>query len=160
MNILSRRPTIHNFYFYFLVLWSICWDSELVGFYWMWAKIITIKRTKDLNYSSLCALNGFNTRVAQFELNYWNKWTFPWHSNLNEWMNWDAPVNVEYSSKWWWKPKHLCVKIAFVWLKSKEMLIYYYTDQRSKPTRDVTRGSTARWWRPCPKSYDKTCFFL
>ncbi len=48
----------------------------------MWAKIITIKRTKDLNYFSLCALNLFNTRVSQFELNYWNKWTFPWHSNL------------------------------------------------------------------------------
>ncbi len=24
----------------------------------------------------------FNTRVSQFELNYWNKLTFPWHSNL------------------------------------------------------------------------------
>ncbi len=48
----------------------------------MWAKIITIKRTKDLNYFSLCALNLFNTRVSQFELNYWNKWTFPQHSNL------------------------------------------------------------------------------
>ncbi len=39
----------------------------------MWAKIITIKRTKDLNYFSLCAFNLFNTRVSQFELNYWNK---------------------------------------------------------------------------------------
>ncbi len=48
----------------------------------MWAKIITIKRTKDLNYFSLCALNLFKFRVSQFELNYWNKWTFPWHSNL------------------------------------------------------------------------------
>ncbi len=48
----------------------------------MWAKIITIKRTKDLNYFSLCALNLFNTRVSQFELNYWNKLTFTWHSNL------------------------------------------------------------------------------
>ncbi len=35
-------------------------------------KIITIKRTKDLNYFSLCALYLFNTRVSQFELNYWN----------------------------------------------------------------------------------------
>ncbi len=42
----------------------------------------TIKRAKDLNYFSLCALNLFNTRVSQFELNYWNKWTFPWHSNF------------------------------------------------------------------------------
>ncbi len=41
-----------------------------------------IKRTKDLNYFSLCALNVFNTQVSQFELNYWNKWTFPRHSNL------------------------------------------------------------------------------
>ncbi len=48
----------------------------------MWAKIITSKRTKDLNYFSLCALHLFNTRVSQFELNYWNKWTFPRHSNL------------------------------------------------------------------------------
>ncbi len=48
----------------------------------MWAKIITIKRTKDLNYFSLCALNLFKTRVSQFELNYWNKLTFPWHSSL------------------------------------------------------------------------------
>ncbi len=30
----------------------------------------------------MCALHFFNTRVSQFELNYWNKWTFPWHSNL------------------------------------------------------------------------------
>ncbi len=67
-----------------LVLWSIiiCWDSELVVFCWMWTKIITIKRTKDLNYFSLCAFNLFNTRVSQFELNYWNKLTFPRHSNL------------------------------------------------------------------------------
>ncbi len=36
---------------------------------------------QDLNYFSLCALNLFNTRVSQFELNYWNKWTFPRHSN-------------------------------------------------------------------------------
>ncbi len=48
----------------------------------MWAIIITIKRTKDLNYFSLCALKLFNTRVSKFELNYWNKWTFPRHSNL------------------------------------------------------------------------------
>ncbi len=48
----------------------------------MWAKITTIKRTKDLNYFSLCALNLFNTRVSQFELNYWNKGTFPRHTNL------------------------------------------------------------------------------
>ncbi len=45
-------------------------------------KIITIKRTKDLKYFSLCAFNLFNTQVSQFEFNYWNKWTFPWHSYL------------------------------------------------------------------------------
>ncbi len=44
-------------------------------------KIITIKRTKDLNYFSLCAFHLFNTQVSQFELNNWNKLTFPWHSN-------------------------------------------------------------------------------
>ncbi len=43
----------------------------------MWAKIITIKRSKDLNHFSLCALNLFNTRVSQFELNYWNYWDAP-----------------------------------------------------------------------------------
>ncbi len=48
----------------------------------MWAKIITIKRTKDLNYFSLCAFNLFNKRVSQCEMNYWNKWTSPRHSNL------------------------------------------------------------------------------
>ncbi len=41
-----------------------------------------LKKNKDLNYFSLCALNLFNTRVSQFKLNYWNKWTFPRHSNL------------------------------------------------------------------------------
>ncbi len=45
-------------------------------------KIITIKRTKDLNYFSLCALNLFNSQVSQFVFNYWNKGTFPQHSNL------------------------------------------------------------------------------
>ncbi len=50
--------------------------------FFKWAKIITIKITKDLNYFSLCALHLFNTRVSQYELNYWNKWTFPRHSNL------------------------------------------------------------------------------
>ncbi len=48
----------------------------------MWAKIITIKKNRDLNYFSLCALNLSNTWISQFKLNYWNKWTFPRHSNL------------------------------------------------------------------------------
>ncbi len=41
-----------------------------------------LKEPKTKNYFSLCALNLFNTRVSQFELNYWNKWTFPRHCNL------------------------------------------------------------------------------
>ncbi len=57
----------------------------MVCFCSMWAKIITIKRTKDLKYFSLYALNLFNTRVSQFELNYWNKWTF--HNII---IYWDA----------------------------------------------------------------------
>ncbi len=48
----------------------------------MWAKIFTIKRTKDLNDFSLCAFNLFDTQVSKSELNYWNKWTFPRHYNL------------------------------------------------------------------------------
>ncbi len=55
----------------------------------MWAKITTIKWTKDLNYFNLCALNLFNTQVSQFELNYWNKLTF--HDIL---IYWYAPVYV------------------------------------------------------------------
>ncbi len=38
--------------------------------YKKFCKIYTIKRSKDLNYFSMCALNLFNTRVSQFELNY------------------------------------------------------------------------------------------
>ncbi len=56
----------------------------------MWSKIITIKITKDLNYFSLYALDLFNTQVLQFELKYWNKWTFL--------IYWDAPVYTAYSS--------------------------------------------------------------
>ncbi len=52
----------------------------------MWAKIITIKGTKDLNYFSLCVLNLFNTQVSQFEFNYWNEL---FHDIL---IYWDAPV--------------------------------------------------------------------
>ncbi len=85
MNILSRRPTIHTFFF-LLVLWSIqiFWDSELVGFCLMWAKIITIKRTKDLNYLSLCANLSWITEINE-----------PFHNIL---IYWDGPVLI-YSSK-------------------------------------------------------------
>ncbi len=51
-------------------------------FFLMWAKIITIKRTKDLNYFNMCAFNLFNTQVSQFEFHYWNKLTFSRHSIL------------------------------------------------------------------------------
>ncbi len=56
----------------------------------MWAKIITIKRAKDLNYFSLCALNLFNTQVSQFELNY--------HDIL---IYWDALVYFGFPQMCW-----------------------------------------------------------
>ncbi len=37
---------------------------------WCEPKSSQLKETKDLNYFSLCALNLFNIRVSQFELNY------------------------------------------------------------------------------------------
>ncbi len=60
----------------------ISFSSRIWCVFFNVAKIITIKITKDLNYFSLCAFNLFNTRVSQFELNYWNKWTFPRLFNL------------------------------------------------------------------------------
>ncbi len=62
----------------------------------MWAKIITIKRTKDLNYFSLCALNLFNTWVSQL---------LSWITEINELFHdiliyWDAPVDVMRSSSY------------------------------------------------------------
>ncbi len=63
---------------------KLSWAFKMVSRFGF-IKIIIIKRTEDLNYFSLCALNLFNTRVSQFEMNYWNKWTtwfFPRHSNL------------------------------------------------------------------------------
>ncbi len=87
-----KRLTLHSSYsltFYQLLL-SLGIEPMILALLapcsTIWAtgkqKIITIKRTKDLNYFSLCALYLFNTRVSQFELNYWNKLTFPRHSNL------------------------------------------------------------------------------
>ncbi len=57
----------------------------------MWAKIITIKRTKDLNYFSLCALNLFYTHEFH---------NLSWISEINELfhdilINWDAPVYIK-----------------------------------------------------------------
>ncbi len=48
----------------------------------LYPSMLTESWVEDLNYFSLCALNIFNTWVSQFELNYWNKWTFLRHSNL------------------------------------------------------------------------------
>ncbi len=53
----------------------------------MWAKIITIKEPKALNYFSLCALKLFNT-VSQFEVNYWNELS---HDIL---IYWDASIYI------------------------------------------------------------------
>ncbi len=68
---------------FLLVLWSIliCWDSEIGGFCDPNPNH-HIKRTKDLNYFSRVHWIYLIQWVSQFELNYWNNWTFPWHSNL------------------------------------------------------------------------------
>ncbi len=48
----------------------------------MWAQIITIKRTKGLKTTSVCVHWIYLIhRFYQLELNYWNKITFPRHSN-------------------------------------------------------------------------------
>ncbi len=42
--------------------------------------------------------------------------------------------DVEYSSKWWWKPNYLCVKITIVCWKCKEMvIILYWPSKRTNP---------------------------
>ncbi len=65
------------------VLHAFCYIPYiLIQLVWVFVKCEPIKRTKDLNNFSLCALNLFNTQVSQFVLNYRNKWTFPRHSNL------------------------------------------------------------------------------
>ncbi len=56
----------------------------------MWAKIITIKSNKVLNYFSLCALDLFNTQVSL----HWS-----WITEINELFHdiliyWDAPVDT------------------------------------------------------------------
>ncbi len=80
----------------------------------MWAKIITIKRTKDLNYFSLCALNLFNTRDLQFELNYWINKLF--HDIL---IYWDAPV-CAFNNLWHHKTEYIYIYIYAVHLKKKK----------------------------------------
>ena len=40
------------------------------------------KRKKHLKYFTLYVMNLYNIWVSLFELNYWNKLTFPWYSNV------------------------------------------------------------------------------
>jgi len=85
----------------------------------MWAKIITIKRTKDLNYFSLCAFNLFNTRVSQLEFNYWNKKLF---HDIHIFL--DAPVYVCV-----WVCVCVCISVACsgVLKWGGSFFIYYIT---------------------------------
>ncbi len=62
--------------------------------------LITLKRTNDLNYFSLCELNLFNTWVSQFELNYWNKLPFLL-------IYWDAPVYQGRYLRWYLSEKDI-----------------------------------------------------
>ncbi len=83
MNILSRRTTIHyKCFFIGLMKYSTLLRVNWWFFVKCEPKSSQLKEPKTWNYFSLCALNLFNTRVSQFELNYWNKSTFPRHSNL------------------------------------------------------------------------------
>ncbi len=52
-------------------------------------QIITIKRTKDLNYFILCAMNLFNTQVSQFIQSRITEINVLLHDIL---IYWDAPV--------------------------------------------------------------------
>ncbi len=50
---------------------------------WCWCAWLPSKLTRPEPHRELWGIvNIINTRVSQFELNYWNKWTFPRHSNL------------------------------------------------------------------------------
>ncbi len=57
----------------------------------MWAKIISIKRTKDLNYFSLCAFNLFNNKFHNLSLTAEINDLF--HNIL---IYWDAPVYASH----------------------------------------------------------------
>ncbi len=98
-----------------------------------WIEIITIKRTKDLNYFSLCALNLFNTRVSQFKLIYWNKWTFPQHSNLlrftcifNLFLNMLKSAST-WPTWWGWAPSSTYWPAATVHITSQEPNLSCYS---------------------------------
>ncbi len=61
-----------------------------IGGFLIWAKIITIKRTKDLNYFSLCALK--KKCIHEFH-------NLSWITEINELSHdiliyWDAPVVI------------------------------------------------------------------
>ncbi len=101
----------------------------------MWAKIISIKRTKDLNYFSLCALDLFNTRVSQFELNYWNKLTFPRHSNLRCIM-WDGSDIIFPDKGWQYFRIH---NLAQVYCVNLYMLFKYACGTEGRGTRSNHR---------------------
>ncbi len=108
----------------------------------MWAEIITIKRTKDLNYFSLCALNLFNTRVSQFELNYWNKWTFPRHANLLR----CTCINT-YTYQGFY-----CIKIfsELVFVPAKLYLMWFMSDVNYCCACDSTH---VNWGRECREPF-------
>ncbi len=125
----------------------------------MWAKIITIKRTKDLNYFSLCAFNLFNTRVSQFELNYWNKWTFPPHSNLlrNKAVRLvfffvvQGYISPEYS-KWW---NHIVSIMSCVVLF---LFLLMWSEQDEFPVVTVLL-SVLSWIRFVAHPHPRPCVF-
>ncbi len=116
----------------------------------MWAKIITIKRTKDLNYFSLYALHLFNTWVSQFELNYWNKITFPRHSNLLS-----CNCIIPFISQW--RSRN---KILYVLLTSTPMVIVCICKTHNNVHLKhfiFTRLSTEIWFDTIKKLFQ---FFL
>ncbi len=81
-----------------------------------------LKGTKDLNYFSLSALHLFNTQVSQFELNYWNKWTFPRHSNLLR-----CTCIYIYIYIYIWKQKGLFIqKLKFCYHQLVPNTVYIY----------------------------------
>ncbi len=89
----------------------------------MWTKIITIKRTKDLNYFSLCALYLFNTQF----------YNLSWITEINELFHdiliyWDAPVYIYIYIKY----ININIYITFIYNKKKKkkklyIYIYIYT---------------------------------
>ncbi len=84
---------------------------------------------------SLCALDLFNTRVSQFELNYWNKLTFPQHSNLLR----GTCKRSEIESK-----RVICIWKLLLWTHIYAVKITLYASETdnckaSKPTKKLIR---------------------